>query len=149
MYFTFICLCFHWIHCVTPTPDDSEFIWSTKMERKKLLVIVRIWGKHVKEHECLQKTYYISILSKTKATLSLVDLCFANSPMSLTLLITLVILIRVRAGPRTMWPCREGCHRKTPLSVSLPFFFPFGIFLTLFPLVIFAWKLSFQSSSKT
>lgn len=29
---------------------------------------------------------------------------------------------QVRADPRMTWPCREGCHQKAPLSVSLPSF---------------------------
>lgn len=71
------------------TPDDSEFMWSMKMERKEPLFTARIWGKHIKEHECTEK-YYVSIVSKTRAKLPWMNLCFTNRLTSLTWLITSV-----------------------------------------------------------
>lgn len=66
---------------MTQTPDDSEFIWSVGMERKKPLFIARIWGKHIKEHECFEKKY-ISTISKARTILPPVDLCFSKGLIS-------------------------------------------------------------------
>lgn len=84
------------------TPDDSEFIWSMKMERKKPLFIARIWGKHIKEHECIEK-HYVSIVSKTRAKPPRMNLHFTNRLTSLTWLKISVTSLMVRAGPRVMW----------------------------------------------
>lgn len=90
-----------------------------EMERKKPLFVARVWDKHIKEHECSEK-YYVAVVSKTRANLPLMNLCFTNRLTSLTLQISSVTSFGVSAGPRVMWWCREKFHQKEHFLVSFP-----------------------------